>query len=245
MQDSLEKLRRIKELAFMGKITAGLSHEIKNTLAIINESVGLMGDLLDMKGATDLPNQARLKRIIASIEEQVQRSGAIVKRLNQFAHSMDKPVALLDLNKLVLEVTMLAQRSARLLGVHLDTQVTDEPLGVMSDPFRIQYVIFGFIEGALQRSSPHRAKVLVACARCEQQARVSVTDQGSPEGRQLREQISTALASTNEVHQVGDDSELTLLVLTLAELGGLIEVEDQEETGTRVILYFPLKNPIK
>ena len=41
-----EDLSRVEEIAFMGKVTASLSHEIKNTLAIINESVGLMGDLL-------------------------------------------------------------------------------------------------------------------------------------------------------------------------------------------------------
>ena len=46
MQKKFEELYRVKEIGFMGKVTASLSHEIKNTLAIINESAGLMGDLL-------------------------------------------------------------------------------------------------------------------------------------------------------------------------------------------------------
>ena len=101
MQRKVEELSRVKEIAFMGKVTASLSHEIKNTLAIINESAGLMGDLLGKDAPEDWPAYSRLTNLLASIEEQVQRSADIVKRLNQFAHSMDKSLVDLDLNEKV------------------------------------------------------------------------------------------------------------------------------------------------
>ena len=53
MPEKVNELSRVKEIGFMGKVTASLSHEIKNTLAIINESVGLMGDLRRGTGATE------------------------------------------------------------------------------------------------------------------------------------------------------------------------------------------------
>jgi len=37
---------RQTEIAFFGRITAGVTHELKNVLAIVNESSGLMQDLL-------------------------------------------------------------------------------------------------------------------------------------------------------------------------------------------------------
>ncbi len=40
--------RDLSETAFMGKITAAITHEMKNVLAIIKESAGLMEDLLSV-----------------------------------------------------------------------------------------------------------------------------------------------------------------------------------------------------
>ena len=67
MDKKVEELCRVKEIGFMGKVSASLSHEIKNTLAIINESVGLMGDLLRKEGSDDLPQYSRVNILIASL----------------------------------------------------------------------------------------------------------------------------------------------------------------------------------
>ncbi len=67
-------LSKTEEIGFMGKVAASLSHEIKNTLAVINESAGLMGDLLRKDAPEDWPSYSRFNDLLASIEEQVQRS---------------------------------------------------------------------------------------------------------------------------------------------------------------------------
>ena len=242
MLSNFQQLSRVKELAFMGKINASLSHEIKNTLAIINESVGLMGDLLDKEPPADWQAYPRLKSIIASVGGQVQRSSAIVKRLNRFAHSMDKPLADLDLNELVQEITTLAQRFARLTGVKLEVEAAPESLVIHSDPFRVQYVIFGFIERALWRCSPNQTKVTVACSPSEEMAQVIVTDQGSPEGDWLRKQIGAALSPT-AISGGEEDPELAIRALTMARLGGSVEIEEVGKSGNKVILSFPPKIP--
>ena len=42
------KQRNEKELEFFGKITAGITHEMKNVLAIIKKSAGLMEDIMSL-----------------------------------------------------------------------------------------------------------------------------------------------------------------------------------------------------
>lgn len=242
MVGKFEQLSRVKELAFVGKVAAGLSHEIKNTLAIINESVGLMGDLLSKEAPDNWQAYPRLKSIIPSIEEQVQRSAVIVKRLNRFAHSSDKPVTSLDLNELVQEITTLAQRFARLRGVKLEVELASEPLVIHSDPFRIQQVIFAFIERGLWRCSPNQTQVSIACRGKADMAQIIVTDQGSPEGDWLRKRISAALAPACILAEE-EDPELAILALTMAQLGGSIEAEDIGATGNKVILSFSAKIP--
>jgi C4-dicarboxylate-specific signal transduction histidine kinase len=238
MQQKLEKLSRVKEIAFMGKVTASLSHEIKNTLAIINESVGLMGDLVKRDPPTDWPPHSRLQVIMASVEEQVQRSADIVKRLNQFAHSMDRSVADVDLNEAVRHITILAQRFAILHSVKLKTNLSSQPLNIFSNPFRIQYIIFGCIDRALN-CSPKQTEVTVGTQRSGEMCQVTITDQEMAE----LEEIKTRLFASTSTETDPGEPDLALLVETMSELGGTIDVEQRGEQGNTVILSFPPRIP--
>ena len=207
MPEKVEESTKIQEIGFMGKVTASLSHEIKNTLAIINESVGLMGDLLRRDAPDAWPTYSRLTTLLASIEEQVQRSAGIVKRLNQFAHSMDKSLAELDLNETVNQTVLLAQRFANLRRVNLETQLESKPLYIRSDPFRLLYVIFGFIERAIN-CSPKESEVKVKTERSGETLQVTVTDQGTADVHEIR-----ALVSASHVAG-GEQAESDLAILT-------------------------------
>ena len=236
MQRKVEELSRVKEIAFMGKVTASLSHEIKNTLAIINESAGLMGDLLGKDAPEDWPAYSRLTNLLASIEEQVQRSADIVKRLNQFAHTMDKSLADLDLNETVRQTAILAQRFATLRRVNLETQLASNPLYLQSDPFRLLYVIFGFIERAIN-CSPRESEVSVQTEQSGEMFQVMVTDQGTVEVDSIRALIS----ASPEAEAERDDSDLTVLVQTMKALGGTVAFEQRDEGQSKITLSFPAK----
>ncbi|UCE82197.1 MAG: hypothetical protein JSV47_10790 [Deltaproteobacteria bacterium] len=238
MQKKPEELFRVKEIAFMGKVTASLSHEIKNTLAIINESAGLMGDLLRKDASEDWPPYSRLSNLLATIEEQVQRSADIVKRLNQFAHSMDKSVADLDLNETVRQTAILAQRFASLRRVNLQTILDPKPLQINSDPFRLLYIIFGFIERAIN-CSPREGEVEVKTERSGEMFQVTVTDQGTVEVDTIRAQVSVSPSA--EAQQ--DESDLAILIQTMKALGGTIAAEQAAETGNKIVLSFPERFP--
>ena len=118
-----ETLREIEvkanELAFFGKIAAGVTHELKNVLAIIKESNGLMADLLAMLKETPFVYREKFQRSIGRIEEQVRRGTEITSRFNGFAHGVDHPVASIDLNAIVAQTVLLAARFARLQHVEL------------------------------------------------------------------------------------------------------------------------------
>lgn len=222
----------------MGKVTASLSHEIKNTLAIIYESAGLMGDLLQRDAPDDWPQYSRLTSLLASIEEQVHRSADIVKRLNQFAHSMDKSLAELDLNETVRQTVILAHRFATLRRVNLETQLELKPLHLLSDPFRLLYVIFGFIERAIN-CSPKEAQVTVKTERSGDMFQVTVTDQGTVEADKIRALVSGSLSAEAEQ----GESDLALLAQTIEALGGTIAAEQGDGGLNKVILSFPASMP--
>ena len=115
MTDQWETIAR-EGFQFFGKMSASISHEIKNALAIINESAGLLEDfsLLAEKGRPIDPE--RLKLLARSVSKQVQRADGLVKKMNRFAHSADDAIRIFDLGEILDLVVSLVQRSGRHAG---------------------------------------------------------------------------------------------------------------------------------
>lgn len=135
-----------KEVAFFGKITAGITHEIKNVLAIIQESSGLMEDILDVAENGAFPHKDKFIKSLDRIRGQIQRGIDITSRLNRFAHSPDHCPASLDLNVITEQMVLLASRFARLKNVVLESSPSDPPLVIKSDPVSLEMALFESIE---------------------------------------------------------------------------------------------------
>ena len=135
-----------KEVAFFGKITAGITHEIKNVLAIIHESSGLMEDILGVTEDGTFPHKDKFIKSVNRIHGQIQRGIDITSRLNRFAHNPDHCPASLDLNEIAEQMVLLASRFARLKNVVLESSPSDPPLIIKSDPVSLEMALFESIE---------------------------------------------------------------------------------------------------
>lgn len=133
-------------MAFLGKIVASMTHEIKNTYAIILESSGLLSDLLTLQPEGSSPPADKFQKVLGSINEQVHRGVALATRLNQFAHSMDEPVASIKIADLLELVAALMQRLARQREMELEVIAPDRDESFRSDPFRVQLVLASVID---------------------------------------------------------------------------------------------------
>ena len=64
-------------LQFFGKMTASISHEIKNTLAIMNENAGLLEDLSILAERGRPLDLERVKRIAGQVTKQIHRADGL------------------------------------------------------------------------------------------------------------------------------------------------------------------------
>jgi signal transduction histidine kinase len=132
--------------AFMGKITAGVTHELKNVLAIIKESAGLMQDLLTLSGDAQFPLREKFSKVLSNIGDQVVRGVDLASRLNTFSHLPDETSSGLDLNEVAVQVVFLSQRFARLKGISLNVQPHERSVIIVTDPLKIQMLVFQCVE---------------------------------------------------------------------------------------------------
>ena len=129
------------EMAFLGKIAASMTHEIKNTFAIILESSGLLSDIISFSQEGSFPHKEKFQRVLGNINDQVNRGVDITTRLNQFSHSMDEPRATVQVPGLLEQVILLMRRLAKRRGIQLTAAASDRDVSLMTDPFRLLLVL--------------------------------------------------------------------------------------------------------
>ncbi len=220
-----EKLLRIKEIAFIGKITASLSHEIKNILATINESLGLVGDLFMRADQDKIPDLTRLNQININMQEQVKRGVEVVNRLNRFAHTMDKQVAYPSLNDIVLLTGDIAKRLARLKGVNLEIKLADDPIKIHGDSFKLEQIVFGCIEYLLNLPVK-KNRITIAIEQNKGDTCIIISDDSLCE---------------NDRRVEINDSEMAFLSALLKDMGSPINFVPSP-SGNKITLSFPPKN---
>ena len=138
-----------KEVAFFGKITAGITHELKNVLAIIRESSGLMGDIMSISPEAIIKYQEKMQNSMVRIKDQIERGVGLTDRLNKFAHSTDETLSKIDLQETIEQLITLAQRFARLKHVVLKTVPTNQegqPITLVTRHIQLQMALFASLE---------------------------------------------------------------------------------------------------
>lgn len=149
-------------LKFFGKISASVTHEIKNVLAIINENAGLMEDLAQLAEGGMPVDPERMKSLAQKVKHQIRRADGIVNNMNRFAHSADEAEQDVDLRDIIQLMLALSERLATVRGVRLAAEGNGNPLILRTNPFLLQNLIWLCLDFAIQ--DPDEAKTVVLIA---------------------------------------------------------------------------------
>ena len=149
-------------LQFFGQISASISHEIKNVLAIINENAGFLEDLTVMADRGKSIDPARLVKMAATIKKQIGRADDIIKNMNSFAHSIDQTVTTVDLNETVELIVALTARFAAMKNVQVDLQLPQNPLKIKTAPYRLMNLLWLCLDFSMDASGELKQIEVVA-----------------------------------------------------------------------------------
>lgn len=141
------------------RVTASISHEIKNVLAIINENAGLLDDLTMICPPEQGVPAERIKNITETIARQVKRANVIMKNMNRLAHLGDTPRRREPLGEVLLLVAALADRQAAMKNISVHVNCAEEMhLTAPMLPF------FSLLYLSLQKmvkQSPHESEITI------------------------------------------------------------------------------------
>lgn len=221
----LEKeLAHQERLASIGRLAAGVAHEIGNPVT------GIASLAQNLRYETDDPF---LLESAEQIVKQTQRITSIVQSLVNFAHSgreeptrakeavcikqcIDEAIALLQLDREADQVIFLNHSPAELF--------------VAGDQQRLMQVFINLLTNARDASPPGASIRIEGAAIDEQRAHIRVIDQGSGIDQNLIEQIFEPFFTTKEPGK-GTGLGLALVYRIIDDLGGDISVESPVDAG--------------
>lgn len=201
---------RILQMRFIGKIIAGFTHEMKNYIAIINESTGLIGDMMKLGKSPENELPAYLD-IIHSIEDHIEKANVHFRYLNRFAHRMDTPLSSCNINESLEELIALLKRFANQKRISFQQDYESDLPPVNTNPSLIQLIIFTLIEKYIAELEQD-STVTVQTAGADRSLLINII----PNGKQ-REESSASLPSD-------------LFDAVIKELGGTISLDKGNHT---------------
>ncbi len=167
-----ERIFRDKELEFFGAVTASLSHDMNNAIAIIEQTAGLLEDLISV-GESQNVTKDKLQGIVDRIGKQTKRGAMIIRRLNAFAHSVEAAEREIELNDLTECVIALARRKAERRRTELVARPAAGRIVISANPFRVQEALYLSIQKAVS-SLPEGSRLEIGAGGGDVTAWISV-----------------------------------------------------------------------
>lgn len=224
-----ESLVRSEKLASVGRLGAGIAHEIGNPLAAI---VGLL-ELL-REGGLEAEEQAQFLERAHKETERIQR---ILRDLLDFARQgtldesdLAQPV---DVAGVVEHVVRLVEPEARKHNVRVE--VTDRAAVSAQGSFdTLTQVLLNLVLNAID-ASPAGAVVRVASRRVDEGVELRVDDEGSGIDDAHRDRVFEPFFTTKAVGQ-GTGLGLAVCHSLVARMGGALRFERREPVGTSFVV---------
>jgi signal transduction histidine kinase len=152
----LANATNVDGLRFFGRMSASISHDLKNTLSIMNESAGLLEDLAAMAEKGRPLDTQRIKALGATIKRQIQRTDGIVRNMNRFSHSVDDPFKEIGLTVSLELLLTICRRLIDARGIKVTIAPRDAEVTMVTRPFFLYHLVWQLLEHCLTVAGPSK-----------------------------------------------------------------------------------------
>jgi two-component system NtrC family sensor kinase len=238
LHDKQEQLVEVEKLASLGRVAAGVAHEINNPLAIINEKAGLLQDFLEISG--EFKNRERFGALLDGIADSVKRCRAITHRLLGFARRVEVTVEPIDVNAEVQRVREYLEGDVAAKRVRVAVAAAAGLPTAHTDRVEFEQVLVNILKNAIDAVPEGGAITVTTRAKNQRWLQVAIADDGPGIAPEQLRRLFEPFFTTKEK---GKGTGLGLFVSRgiMKKLGGRILVESAVGAGTTFTLELPVR----
>ncbi len=237
-----EELVQSSKMAALGKLAAGVAHEVNNPLAVIREKAGWMRDLLEEEDVKASPNFQEFEDSVTKIEQHVERAGNVVHRMLGFARRMEPVCNDIHVNDVLRQTTAFLDNEMRFRGIELAWNLDQQLPTIQSDAAQIQQVILNLVNNAIDAIDRNGCITISTGFDAQSDTvRISVRDNGPGMDKDVQRRIFDPFFTTKKVGE-GTGLGLSISYSIISKLGGSIRFESEVGKGTEFIILLPVKH---
>ncbi|MEZ4403443.1 MAG: HAMP domain-containing sensor histidine kinase [Kofleriaceae bacterium] len=240
---AVEQLRHADRLMTVGRLSAGIAHELGTPLNVIEGRAKMIqrGEVVDAEAI----DSARI------VVEQSQRITRIVRQLLDFARRGEPSIGQVDLGAIADEATRMLASTAQKAGVELAVAPPEAPITVAGDGGQLLQVVTNLVVNAIH-ATPARGRVTIevttatgphpghpGAGRC---AVLAVRDTGAGMEPATRDRVFEPFFTTKEVGQ-GTGLGLSVVHGIVTDHHGWVDVESEVAHGSCFRVYLPCPCP--
>ncbi len=231
----LAEAEHSNKLASIGRLAAGVAHEINNPLAIINQKSGLIGDYLEFPPSFQYRDN--ILKSLTVINDSVLRCKNITHRLLGFARRTDAVVEEIDLNRLVGDVILFLENESLHNRIRIRTNLDGGLPPVHSDRTQLQQIFLNIINNAID-AIVQDGNIEISSTSHNDGVEIKIKDDGPGMTPEVLEHIFEPFFTTKELGK-GTGLGLSITYGLIKKLGGTIAVESAVGNGTVFTIHIP------
>lgn len=234
----LARAEQPNKLASIGRLAAGVAHEINNPLAIINQQAGLIQDIQGM--SPDFPHRNMVEQSLTGIQNSVARCKIITHRLLGFAHQTKVRIEEVDVNFLLREaVDFLAEETAY-SQIQIDFFLDRELSRIFTDRCELLQIFLNIVSNAIDAIGADGGKITL-CSRqvTVNTVRICIADNGPGMTAEVQKHIFDPFFTTKETGR-GTGLGLSIVYGLIRKLGGTVNVVSVQGKGTEFEIDLPV-----
>jgi PAS domain S-box-containing protein len=224
-----EELFRATKHATVGRLAAGVSHEIGNPLASISS---LVQELL-AEESTDF-----IKSSLSIVNQHVDRIARIVRNLGDFARLYPRQKVPTSLNGILENTLNLVRYDRNFRKIEIVTDIRDVP-PLKIDPDQIQQVFLNLMLNA-RDAMPEGGRLSISVRRTDGQVELAFADTGSGMDAEVSGKVFDPFFTTKGPAQ-GTGLGLSICYSIIKDHGGTIELTSEKGKGTSFLIRIPVR----
>lgn len=233
-----QQMAHIEKMANIGRLAAGIAHEINNPLQLIQMQAGWIEELLAEEKPENITNLEEYQNSIAKIKHHVSRAGTITHRLLGFSRKISAEYDV-QVNELLQETLSFLENEAHGNNIALNLQLDENLPTIRTEGSQVQQVLLNLIENALDAVGAD-GQIDIVTKRIKDELHIQIADNGPGIKPEVMKKLWEPFFTTKEPGK-GTGLGLSICSDIAHKLGGTITAENRPQGGAVFTLKLPLR----